>query len=67
MLAPDDFEDEGDTLRLLISESLSNLMQNAPNLEYVDIANIHGNIMQFLGFKYKCCYPHIPNIYIICI
>ena len=62
LLAPEDFDDEDDTLGLLISESLSNLMQNAPNLEYVDI---EGNIMQFLGFKYySCCYPHIPNIYI---
>ena len=64
LLAPDDLENKGDTLGLLISEALSNLMQNAPNLEYV---HIEGNIMQFLGFKYKCCYPHIPNIYIICI
>ena len=61
LLAPENFKDEGDTLGLLISDSLSNLMQNASNLEYVDI---EGNIMQFLGFKYKCCYPHIPNIYI---
>ena len=60
LLAPEDFKDEGDTLALLISESLSNLMKNAPNLEYVDIS---GNIMQFLGLKYKCCYSHIP-IYI---
>ena len=63
LLAPNDFENKGDTLALLISESLSNLMQNAPNLEHVHIS---GNTMQFLGFKYKCCYPHIPNIYIIC-
>ena len=63
LVAPDDFKDEGDTLGLLISESLSNLIQNASNLEHVYIV---GNIKQFLGFKYKCCYPLYSQIYIIC-
>ena len=47
LLAPRDFKDEGDTLALVISESLSNLMKNASNLEYVDMS---GNIYHAISW-----------------